>query len=729
MDLLYFLKVLFRKKWVIIGLSFISVVITFLLLVNKKPLYTSLAQYSTGFTSERVKLVDGTSAVDIYTVDIKFDNVIETIKSPQVLNRISYALMLHDLTNPEKAFRTLSDNEKKQPIYKEVNPDTARTILAQKLVTNQLLQTDIKKEELILKYLELYQYDYFSLLELLSVNRVARTDYLDITFNAENPYLASTVVNSIGDEFLNYYKGLNLRRTNENQESIKSLLENQQKKVDSLGQTLLNEKMSQGTIDPVSRTTSAMETVTQLETRLADEKGKYNEHKNRYDYLVTRLSQLKSSEGAGGSNEEVIRLTKRKNDLVSELAAKGGNDPVLDRQIADLRTEINQKSSVGSNKSKLNDQIDGLNKEISEENALMNAAKSTIVDYEARIRKYMGMTNASPGSEVKMDVIKTKLEMENKQLGNVKEMYNQVEGLSKDDPTANFIQTRVGQPAAEPNSKKTLVKMMLTGISVFFLLAVFFIFLEIFDSSVKTPGIFGKLSKAKISTVINQINIKKQTISELMVADGSGKLIRKNAVFKNNIRKLRYELLNSGKKIFLFTSTQAKTGKSVIIEALASSLLLSKKKVLIIDMNFSNNSLTRQFNIDVFIQDVAQKLNYSVPASQLKIAGKTTLEDLFIIGCKEANITPAEALYNIDMSAFFEYLKPGFDFILIEGSSLNNYADSREIAKNVEGIFTVFAANASVQLVDQESLRFIAEMKEKNHGVILNKVVIENINS
>ena len=729
MDLLYFLKVLFRKKWIIIGLSFLAVAVTFFLLVNKKPLYTSLAQYSTGFTTERVKLVDGTSAVDIYTVDIKFDNVIETIKSPQVVNRISYALMVHDLTNPAKAFRKLTENDKQESVYKELNPDTVRRVLTQKLTSKQLLQTDIKQEELILKYLELYQYDYFSILEFLSVNRVARTDYLDIAFNAENPNLASTVVNSIGDEFLNYYKGLNLRRTGENQESIKSLLQSQQKKVDSLSETLLNEKMSQGTIDPVSRTSSAMETVTQLETRLADEKGKYNEHKNRYDYLVARRVKLTASANAGGSNEDVVRLTKRKNDLVAELAAKGGVDANLEKQIADLRAEIRQKSSGGSSKSKLNEQIDEIEKEISEENAMMNAAKSSITDFEAGIRKYMGMTNASPGSEVKMDVIKTKLDMENKQLGNVKELYIQVEGLAKDDPTLNFIQTRVGQPAAEPNSKKTLVKMMLSGISVFFLLAIFFIFLEIFDSSVKTPGIFSKVTKAKISTVINQINLKKQSVSSLIFADDAGKPIRQNTVFKNNIRKLRYELQNSGKHIFLFTSTQSKTGKSVIIQALASSLLLSKKKVLLIDMNFSNNTLTRQYNATVFIQDISQKLNYAVPVTETDIVSKTDQEGLYIIGCDEANITPSEALYNVDLQAFLAYLKPAFDYIIIEGAALNNYADSREIAKNVEGIFTVFAADTSLQLVDQESMRFITELKEKNHGVILNKVHTENINS
>src|SRR5690606_6247663 len=85
MDLVYFLKVLYRRKWIIMLLSAIAVVAAFAFLVNKKPLFVSVAQYSTGFTAEKVKLVDGSTAIDLYTVDVKFDNVIETIKSPQVV--------------------------------------------------------------------------------------------------------------------------------------------------------------------------------------------------------------------------------------------------------------------------------------------------------------------------------------------------------------------------------------------------------------------------------------------------------------------------------------------------------------------------------------------------------------------------------------------------------------------------------------------------------------------
>ncbi len=729
MDLLYFLKVLYRKKWTIIALTLLAIITAFFFLVNKSPLYTSLAQYSTGFTSERVKLVDGSSAIDLFTVDVKFDNVIETIKSPQVLSRISYSLLLHDLTNSSSAFKTLSEKDKQNDAYKAVNRDSIRILLTDKLAQNQLLKSNVKNEYEALEYLKLYGFDYNTLLGNLTVSRVARTDYLDIFFNSENPNLSASVVNSIGNEFLNYYRSLNLRRTNESAQSIKDLVQSQQNKVDSLGKQLLNEKISQGTIDPVSRTTSAMETVTGLETRLAEEKSKFNEHSNRYNYLKTRLGELEASMSGGGGNDEIVKLTNRRNELTEELNRKGGSDPVLEKQISDLRAQINAKANSGSGKAKTKDAIDAIKVQISEESAMLNASRSSVADYEASIRRYMGMTNTNPGSGIKMDVIQTQLAMENKQLGNVKEMYNQVQGLAKDDPTSNFIQTRIGQPASEPNSKKTMVKMALSGASVFFLSAIFFIFLEIFDSSVKTPGIFSKLSKVKIANVVNQVNLKKSNPSAIMLEDTLVNKFRKNDVFKNNIRKLRYELLHSDKKIFLFTSTQNKTGKSTVIEALATSLTLSKKKVLILDMNFTNNTLTRAFGTEVFIQDVAQNINLSAPFAQQNIAGKTQFEGLDIIGCREGNTTPSESLYNIDIKSLFEYLKESYDFLLVEGPSLNNFADSKELAQYVEGVFTVFSADLSMLQVDMESMRFIADLKGKNHGVILNKVLTENINS
>lgn len=730
MDIMYFLRVLYRKKWIIFILSFLAVVVTFLLLVNKKPQFVSVAQFSTGFTSEKVKLSDGSSAIDLYTVDIRFDNVLETMKSPQVVNRVGYALLLHDLNDPANAYSEVSLSNKQKPVYREMNVDTAKRILVEKLANHDMLHSNKKQEALLIEYLKLFGYEYKDIMKHLTVSRVARTDYLDIIYSSINADLSAKVVNMIGQEFLNYYRNLNTQRTDDNAQTIRDMVNVQQSKVDSLGRLLLEAKVSQGSLDPVARTTSAMETVTEIESRLAEENGKYNTHLNRVAYLRAQLSSLMgSAETTSGDNQEVIRLTQRRNDLVAELNKRGGNDLGLQRQIDGLRNEIIQKSSSGASRSKLLDKIDNTTREINEEEALLNASKTTIDEYNARIARYMSLTNVNPGSSVQIDVLKTKLDMENQQLREIREKYSMAEGLVRDDPTVNFIQTRVGIPPNQPESKKTLIKMILAGMSVFLLMVLIFIFLEIFDPAAKTPSIFYRQSRTHTSNILNHVLFKKKLIIDMMLEDKQGKKYRFKNLFKNSIRKLRFELLDSGKKVFLLTSSQKQSGKTTTIEALAASLLLSHKKVLIIDLNFLNNTLTRHFNPEIFIQDVSSKINYSLSISQQKVVSSTSYDGLDIIGCRESNVTPTEVLNELNIVDFLRLLREEYDYILIETAAMNLYADSREMAKYVDSIYLIFGADEAIAQADLDSIQFVASLKEKNGGVILNKVLTENLNA
>lgn len=730
MDLIYFFKILYRRKWIIIGLSFLAVVTSFVLLLNKEPRFVSIAQYSTGFTAEKVRVIDGSSGIDIYTADVKFNNAIETFKSPQVVSTISYKLLSHDLENPQKAYRKLSQNDIKSPVYKDISLDTAKKILLQKILTNGLLRSDNKTETVLIEFLKLYGYDYDGLNNSMTIERVARTDYLNIIFRSENPELSAVVVNAMGQEFLNYYKNLSAQRTEENAEQIKKLVAQQQSKVDSIGKSLFKEKVKQGSIDPVSLSTSAMETVKELETKLAEEKSKQNEHFNRKVYLTERLKSLQGfTSGSGGSNDEIVKLTNKKNDLVAQIARQGGNDAALQKQLDDVRAELMTKSSRGgASKTKIKD-IDDVTLQISEENALLNAANSTIADYTSRIRKYTGMAQSAPvGSDVTIDGIKNQLDIENKQLGNVMEKYTQAEGLVRDDPTTNFIQTRIGQPAIDPESKKTMITMMLSGASMFFLTSIIFLFLEIFDPAVKTPTTFRKLVKLPIVNLVNMVPLKKKTASEIVFDTAEGKKYIDQNIFKNYIRKLRYEVLVSQKQVLLITSSQTKAGKTSVIEALASGLLLSKKKVLLIDLNFSHNSLTQQYNPDVLIEDLSLKINYALPASAQDVTSLTNKPGLDIIGCKQTNITPLEATHNLDLNAFIRLLKSEYDYILIEAAALNHYADGRELSSYADAVYTVFSATSIITQADRDSFKFIAGLGEKNHGVIFNKVLTEHLN-
>lgn len=726
MDLLYLLKVLYRKKWYIFLMTILAVGAALVFVLLKKPLFESIAQYSTGFSSEKVKLFDGSTAADLYSVDAKFNNVIETFKSPRVIGMLSYKLLLHDLENSNKPYRKLTDQLQAKPIFKAVDTREAISILRTKIIRGELLRSDDPVEKNIIEYLKLYKYDHFSLLEFMFIVRLERTDYLNIVFRSENPELSAFVVNTMGEEFLNYFKNLNSQRTVENAENIKKMADQQKMKVDSLGNLLLLVKEKQGTIDPVSKSTSAMETVKELETRLAEENSKYNEHKNRLENLNVRLRELQnSSNSSGSSNDEVIRLTNRKNDLVAELARKGGTDPDLQRQINDLRTEIILKSSNSGNRNNSKEVIQNLRNQISEEDALVRASLTTISEYQGKIRQYTGMTNVSITSSVNIDLLKDQLDIENKQLGNIKEKLNQAEGLSKDDPSVNFKQTLIGQPAVEPEPRKAIMTMILAGISMMFLTSLVFLFNAVLDSTLRNASNFGKLVNLKLVASLNLVNAKKSVQEVIMEAEKSND---PNGIFKNNIRKLRYDMAATGKKIFLFTSTATKVGKSTIVEALAYSLLLNKKKVLIIDFNLPDNQLTKRFEASVLMQDLQEKYS-KTNLSGAKLTGTTAMEGLQIIGCSADTKTPSEILNNFSFEALLNEVKDKFDFILIEAAALNAYSDSKEIANDVEAVYSIFAADESITQIDKESIQFLYGLKDKNKGAVLNKIQMDHLDN
>lgn len=735
MDLIYFFKVLFRKKWIILGLALLAVIAAFFFKMGKQDVYVSQAQYSTGFTAEKVRMIDGSSGIDIYTADVKFNNVIETFKSPRVINTIGYKLLLHDLQNPAKAYRKLSEKQMKSPLYNAVNKDTAMRAVQNAILTNKLLSSNTEKERILVEYFEMYGYNYDGLMNGLVIERVGRTDYLNILFYSENPELSSVVVNSMGDEFINYYRSISSLRTEEGAESIKKIVTDQQNRVDSLGEKLLNEKKKQGSIDPVSLSTSAMEAVKELETALASEKSKQNEHLNRKQYLTTRLNELSagatsSPVSSGGGAEEVIRLTNKKNDLVAELSKKGGADPVLEKQIADLRGEISKASRSGSgsrNPNKDKD-INDLKMQIAEEDALYRAASSTIADYTSRISKYSGMATSAPvGSDVIISGIQSRIDLENAALGTAMGKLTQAQGLVKDDPTANFIQTGVGQPAIGPESKKTLLTMIVAGMSMFFLASVIFLLIEVFDPRVKTPSLFKKQVKLNLVNTLNKVSLKDASEQEIVKNEYEGKKYAKEIFFKNNVRKLRFELLKNPNKVYLFTSTQKGSGKSTILDALATSLVMSNKKVLLIDMNFANNSLTRKYTPEVLIQDIAGKLNLETPLVNQKAWSTTPVEGLSVIGCNSSSQTPTEALPNIDMSALFTKLRAHFDYVLVEGAALNDVVDSQELAMYSDAVFTIFSASNAITPADEKSIRFISSLGEKNKGTVLNNVLKDNL--
>jgi len=120
MDFAYLIRVLLKRKWIIVGSAILASLVTWSLTRNEPKNYRSGARFSTGFAMpDEIKVSENDA--NMYDLDIRFNNAINTWTSPSVVSLLSYELILHDLSSPEP-FRTLDVRQKQSSVYKDVDP-------------------------------------------------------------------------------------------------------------------------------------------------------------------------------------------------------------------------------------------------------------------------------------------------------------------------------------------------------------------------------------------------------------------------------------------------------------------------------------------------------------------------------------------------------------------------------------------------------------------------------
>ncbi len=739
MELNYLLHALLKRKWIIIISTIVALAIAATLILLKEKQYESSAQYSTGFTIQQVSLVN--EDFNPYETDNKFNNVLETFTSPKVIGMLSYSLMLHDLQNPSDPFREVSERKMQSDKYKSVNKDRAKIILKDKIDSLQLLSTTDPEQKKLIKFLELYDYDYATLKKQLDIDRIPRTDYLSITFKSEDPYLSAYVVNKIGEEFLRFYNSLNSTLTSESIEKISNIVDQKRKQVDSITENLRKEKASQGALDPVELSKSAMQTVTQLNTKLADEKASYNKNFYQLQSVNNQLQRLGVAATtattdvpivSNGGNEEIVRIKTKLREL-----APNKDDPRVADQIKKLQDQLKNLESVVNSSSP---SVSGANRyQIERENLLaeksdleeqLKASDQTISYLNNQIARYSSYSNEGLGNDVKINALKSEVDIATKEYSDIKSKYMQAEGFQQ-TPNINFKQTLVGQPAVAPEPAHLLLILGITGPSMFAFSSLIIILLELLDPSIKSPSRFSVLTGLNLLNPINKINLRKESMDYIFNSslNGNGSANGKESLFVSFLRKIRFDIENSGKKIILITSTKKKDGKSTFIQALAHSLSMANKKVLIIDSNFSNNTLTNYFGVEGTLEDFSVDAN-KINVEDLKLRSiiqPTSIKSVDIIGCRGGNYTPNEVLTNNSVLEHLNALTDYYDYILIEGASLNDHSDSKELSKYADGIVAVFSADSSINQLDKESIQFLSGSGDQFLGSLLNKVENESI--
>jgi succinoglycan biosynthesis transport protein ExoP len=726
MELSYLLKSLLRRKWIIIGATLLATLLTALFVLFKNKEYKSTAQYATGFTTPQVSLVN--EEFNLYEADIKFNNVLETFNSPKVIGMVSYNLLLHDLQNPQNPYRKPDLTAFQSQPGGGISPAKAIEILNQKIGSIELLSTTNANEKKVLELLDWYGYDFKSLKKYILIQRVGRTDYLSVEYKSENPELSATIVNKIGSEFLRFFTSINATSTTESVEKISGIVDEKKRQVDSITENLRKLKVEQGSLDPTDISKNALQTVSQLNSRLADERTKYNKDFHQLQSVNNQLKTLNSTSAENSNannNQEIVAIKSRLREL-----ALSKNDPKVNEEIKRLQEDLKKHEAI------YNSPTDPGNSEIqkstlqsqkSDLEESLKATDQTIAYLLAEISKYSGSNSAGAGSDVRVSSLKNEVDIATREYSDLKSKYLRAQAFEQ-SPGINFRQTLMGQPAIYPEPSYFPLYVGIAAVSVFSFCSLVIILLQFLDSSVKSPSRFKNEAGLKLLSPLSKLPSRRKQLPDIAeLVSANVQKTHEQELFLNCLRKLRFDIENSGKSILLVTSTKKGEGKTIFIEALAYSLSMVNKRVLIIDTNFSNNSLTRNFAVNRFLEEFSHQPIELNRDNLRNFIFPTKIQGVDIIGCKGGDYTPDEVLGNNNVLRNLKDLTGYYDYIILEGAALNIKSDSMELSKYADGVIGIFSADSVIHPADKESITFLAESEHKFLGGVLNKVQEDNL--
>jgi succinoglycan biosynthesis transport protein ExoP len=743
MEFVYLFRALVRRKWIILICVAASLAAAIFFTRNLKKDYKSAAQLSTRFTVSD----NPTGGVNYVQSEFEFNNVLENITSANVVSMVSYHLLLHDLRSPSP-FTLL--NPKQQVDVQSIDKQAVELLLSAHLDSISMLSPAVKEDKAILDLLNMYGYNYESVAGQLKVDRFQKSDYINIEYKCENPILSAFVVNTLCDEFRRFYSQNERQHSDVSISLLDSVMKAKKVILDqkqaAKEQFMANNKV----LDVNMEGSSKLGQISVFESQLIEENSILSNESYRarqLDELIrnARSKGLKSVSApgvgakpgkpvAGNDNTEYIRLRKQYNDLYTEYTEKGSDDADMKKRldnISQAMAKLNVESDDGTGSpsgggsGQAMVSVDELTQKKIDADAQVEASKQKISSLEAKLAQLRSGLTGMASSGANLQKFDKEIQLASEDYIAAKDQMNVVSNLSQNQP--DFKQTLIGEPALRPEPSKKLLIILLAGLGAFFVSGLVIVFMEFFDQSIRTPSQFQKLTGLRLLGIVNRIKLQGQENVLEKIAGFDELEQHRDSSFLELLRKLRYEIEASGKKIFLFTSTEPQQGKTMLVQALSYILSLGKSKVLIIDTNFCNNDLTKNINASPVLEKFDLNGAPFDKKEVLMLLTPTSVARVDIIGCQGGDYTPSEILPKNHLLNYLGQLKDEYDFIFLEGAPLNGFTDTKELANYVEGIIAVFSAEAVLTPMDKESIKFLDENRSKFLGAILNKVDADNL--
>lgn len=659
-----FFKLLRRRKFILIIVPIITIIITYFLSKNMLDTYQSQAQIATGLVDETQRLLQNdNSIVHESQINQKFNNLIEIMRLKKITDLVSYRLILNDLKS-NKPFRQNSN------LISDLTPQEkadAIKIFELKYKNQEPLLLWDKKQKQLEKILASMKYDEESLKKKLAIYRNNNSDFITITFDSESPDLSAFVVNTLATEFIEYYTKISKESEIRGTTYLKSLLKQKRDSLDHKINTLKNFKIANNVLNLQEQSKILYGEIMEFESRKLEAQkdvesysqtlygidSKFNPKDRKYlDATLTKINQeiVTTKQKLKGATDRHIKSgftiqTKQVIDSLQDVLTDQINyatDKYIVNPLASKEKLVLEKLNLEVSNDLAKYSISSINNHLNE----LNSKFKTLVPFEAIVQSL----------ERDIDVASSEyLDVLNK--------FNDANMQSNYKAKLRLIQQAM--PGLPQPSKKMLL-VILSGIVSFVFSVAILLLLFLFDKSISSSKeLFVATQKPILGELINinQINDLKEIWTE-------NDLDQDRLLFKKQMRSIRFEikkdLLYKKDKILGITSIDYQEGKTFFSLNLAYAFAMLSKKVLLIDGNFDHPSISESVTTKIYLEDFAKT--------------KTIESDtiITILANKGGDLSLLEVIYEDDIPDLLNTLRNTFDIILVDTSALQDLNKAKE---------------------------------------------------
>ena len=707
MELGNFFKLLWKHKNLLIIIPLVTIIVSFFLVKNLADKYISSAQIATGIIDESRHLLDADqSGAKEQSIAHEFSNLIEIMKLKTLINQVSYQLILHDLKEtvpfrqPSKLFLSMNDAARKHAIE----------VFTNKFNKRESLSYYNKDEYDLNELLRSMKYDERSLRKVLYMNRDEDSDFISVYYESENPQLSAFVVNVLCKEFIDYYTHTVKQNETDAVNYLSKLLDEKRNALNTKTNQLQQYKIKNGILNLEEQSRSIFNQIMVFN----DRKQQAQREISSYDGTIKKIddkfdpNQRKYIEASVSKFNQDIVNSQDQLHLLTDKYVSSGFNPKLKLSIDSLSNKLASQINETSDKY-ITNPLTGKDDLVKQKLTL--EVSRDLAKYSIRaISNSLNDLNAKFNRLVPFDAtVKTfnfDIDIASREYLDILNRYNQTNLQSTFSIKLRQIETATPD-TAEPSKKMLLI--FLGGVVSFAFCVIVLFGIFFFDDNIKEPGDLVKRTQlpliGHLNTVTGSLDLKK-----LWDVEHRDKM----KLFKELIRSIRFEVDQElrGEKVLGITSLGDHEGKTVLAISLAYSYSMINKKVLLIDGNFNNPTISNTVQPKVFIEDYFK----NNPDNYEAFSASTN-----VMGNHGGDVTLLEVSDENFIRSRFNELKMKYDIIIIETPPLSSLNKSKEWLLFANKTIAVFEANGDISKWQKDDINYLKSLEGKFAGWVLNK--------